>query len=73
VQHGQAGGHVAQRYREIDLLGDDLRGREPVAQMHPVIVHEADLLGRVLRARVEEHRAQPHLQRLLGDPRRTVG
>jgi hypothetical protein len=73
MQHRDSGGDVAQGDREIELVVGLLHRGEPVVQEEPVIVDEADLLWRVLRARVEQHRAQADLQGLLGHARGAVG
>jgi hypothetical protein len=73
VQHGDARGDVSQRQREVQLLLELLHRGKTVAQHEEVVVAVADLLRRVLRTRVEQHRAQADLQRLLGHARRAIG
>ncbi len=66
MEHRQPGGDVAQRDREIQVLSRPLHRGQAVAQHQPVVVDVPNLLRRVLWPSVEQHGAQPHLQRLLG-------
>lgn len=73
MQHRDPRGDVAQRNRQVEAALELLDGGEALAQHQPMVIDETDLLRRVLRAGIEQDRAQPDLQRPLGDTRGAVG
>ena len=73
VQHGHTTAHVAQRDGQVDRLVVGLDHAVPAGHPDPVLVHERDLLRRVLQPRGNQQWAQPFQQGLLGDPGGPVG